>query len=133
MFTRAAFLLTAIAVFSQGDGFRFPAQLKDVDGRKVAMDSLARTRKLIVVTVKASWCPICHEQLRRLRNRLSEAEACGISFVVLGPGPAEELASMRGKSKAPFFFVEDKQMRFSSALGLQLSEGQIEPALIGIT
>lgn len=122
----------ALSVFAQNDPFRLPARLSDIDGRVVAVDSLAQSRKLILVTVKASWCPVCREQLRRLREKLPEAEACGITFVVLGAGPAEELATMRGRSGAPFFFVEDKGLKIVTALGLNLTETEVQPALVGI-
>jgi peroxiredoxin len=109
---------------------RLPATLRTIDGETLDLAALARTKTVIVVTLKATWCPVCQHQLERIRRRLSEFEPCGVTFLVLAPGPASELAEIQSRLDLAFPFVEDTGLKISRSLGLEIGEGQIAPAIL---
>jgi peroxiredoxin len=111
---------------------RFPASLTDIDGNLLDMESLARDKNLVVVTLKATWCPVCQRQLVRLRERLPDLEACGVTFVILAPGPAAELAAIRERTGFDFPFVADEGLKIAGPLGLTLSAEEMLPCMLQI-
>ncbi len=112
---------------------RFLEKVVAIDGRTVDVKALAQNKTLVVVTLKATWCPVCQSQLMRIKERLSESEACGISYLVLAPGPREELLEIQKKIKFRFPFIEDKDLQIAKSLGLQMSEEEILPAIFILT
>ena len=74
--------------------FVFPKTIVAVDGEKLDIAALVKRRTVVVVTLKATWCPVCQRQLVRLKDRLPELKPCGVSFLVLAPGPASELRAI---------------------------------------
>lgn len=111
---------------------RFPAVVTDIDQNVLDLEALSRDRNLVVVTLKATWCPVCQRQLVRLRNRLPELEACAVTFVVLAPGPAEELAAIRQRTGFDFPFVLDEGLDIARSLGLALTDEEILPCMLQI-
>jgi peroxiredoxin len=111
---------------------RFPASLTDIDGRSLDMEALARDRNLVVVTLKATWCPVCQTQLVRLRERLPDLLRCEVTFVVLAPGPAVELAAIRERTGFDFPFVADEGLAIARSLGLALGAEEILPCMLQI-
>ena len=111
---------------------RFPAHLTDIGGNVLDIEALARDHNLVVVTLKATWCPVCQRQLVRLLARLPELEACGVTFVVLAPGPAEELAAIRERTGFHFPFVADEGLQIARSLGLTLTGQEILPCMLQI-
>jgi peroxiredoxin len=111
---------------------RFPASMTDIDGNRIDIESLARAKNLVVVTLKATWCPVCQHQLVRLRERLPDLQRCGVTFVVLAPGPASELAAIRERTGFLFPFVADEGLEIARSLGLTLSAEEILPCMLQI-
>ncbi len=109
-----------------------PKQLIDVYGKTVDIAKLANEKKLFVVTLKATWCSVCFKQLLRLKTRLTELRICGATFIVLSPGPAEELKKIQKRSKFPYPFVEDKGLTLARKLKLQIAVDQIQPAIFAV-
>ena len=134
--SRLAFIsLAAIGLSLAGveaQEIRFPAVLSDIDGNVLDIESLARDRNLVVVTLKAPWCPVCRRQLDRLRERLPDLERCGVTFVVLSPGPADELAAVRESTGFGFPFVADEGLEIARSLGIALSATEIVPCMLQI-
>ena len=65
--------LTLAAVLSSAQEPRlFPAELVDIDGQRIDITELAANDHLVVVTLKATWCPVCQQQLLRLKELLPE-------------------------------------------------------------
>ena len=120
-------------VFSQGAAdlpqVKFPELVKSIDGKAVDVAKLAKKNKLVVVTLKATWCEVCQHQLYRIKKKLKESEACGLSYLVLAPGPKKELQAIQKTVGFPFPFVEDEGLRIAESLGLRMSEAEIFPAL----
>ena len=109
-----------------------PKQLIDVEGKTVDIAKLASEKKLFVVTLKATWCSVCFKQLLRLKDRLTELQVCGATFIVLSPGPAEELKKIQKRTKFPYPFVEDKGLALAKKLKLQIAVEQIQPAIFAV-
>ena len=109
-----------------------PAVLHDVAGQRVNVDSLARRHRLVFVTLKATWCPVCSRQLLRLRQLLPRLEKCGAYFVILSPGPAEEIARVKAAVDFPFPFVEDRERKLATPLDLSLPDSLISPAIFAV-
>ena len=126
-------ILAATAIsFSQENRLpaaKFPAAVRGVDGETIDVAALAKMHRLVVVTLKATWCEVCQRQLQRIKKKLPESKACGLSFLVLAPGPSRELKAIRGKIGFPFPFVEDKGLRIAASLGLRMGEDEILPAI----
>lgn len=107
----------------------FPKTSTDIDGNPIDVAALAATGKLVVVTLKATWCPVCQEQLVRLRKLLPRFQSCGASFIVLAPGPTEELRQIAHDSRFPYPFIEDHDLAIARAADLVLAADQIAPAI----
>ena len=108
---------------------RFPARVMDIDGKVLDVGKLAGEKRLVVVTLKAAWCPVCREQLARIKKRLMESRACEVTYLVLSPGPVEELKAIRRGLEFPFPFIEDKGLAIADSLGLRLSKDEIQPSV----
>ena len=109
-----------------------PATLQDIDGREVDLAGMARRRQVVFVTMKGPWCGVCKRQLVRLRRIQSRLSECGAAFVVLAPGPREEISEVRRVTGFSARYVEDAGLKLARALGLQLAEDQIQPAIFRI-
>ncbi len=112
---------------------RFPEKVTAIDGYDVDVKQLATAKTLVVVTLKATWCEVCQRQLMRIKKRLTESEACGVSYLVLAPGPRKQLLEIQKKIKFPFPFIEDTDLRIAKSLGLQMSEDEILPSIFILT
>lgn len=109
-----------------------PTALAGVDGTTVDVASLASSQRVFVVTLKATWCPVCQVQLRRLTAMLPRLRSCGATFVVLAPGPRAELVRIAEQTAFPYPFVEDVGLSVARGVSLQLAADQIEPAIFEV-
>ncbi len=105
-----------------------PARLTDVQGVEIDVADLAARNTLIVVTLKAPGCPVCQEQLHRLVALRERLRACGATFIVLAPGPAEALRELAERSGFPYPFIEDTNVALARSIGLALGDDEIMPA-----
>jgi len=124
----AALLLAA----SPAAGASVPTALTGVDGTTVDLAALASSQRVFVVTLKATWCPVCQAQLRRLTALLPRLRSCGATFVVLAPGPRADLVRIAEQTAFPFPFVEDVGLSVARGVSLQLAPDQIEPAILEV-
>jgi peroxiredoxin len=111
---------------------RFPASLTDIDGQVHDIQKLAENRNLVVVTMKAPWCLVCHWQLVRIKALLPELQPCRVSFIVLVPGTPEQVAQVRERTEFAFPFVADEALEIATSLGLARGEDQIFPCMFQI-
>ena len=132
MRSAVALALASVLLAADGSGVRFPAQLTDVDGAKVDVAALASDHRLIVVTLKATWCPVCARQLVRLERLRTGLENCGATFLVLSPGPELEIREVRSKTGFGARYVEDADLAIARSLGLQLGPDQMVPAIFAV-
>lgn len=111
----------------------FPAKvLIDTDGKVVDIERLANAHNLVVVTLKATWCSVCQRQLLRLKKILPKLKLCRVSFIVLAPGPAKELAKIKERTGFDFPFVEDQGLKIARSLGIARSGDQILPCMFHV-
>ena len=80
----------------------FPGTIFDIDGEIISIDKLAEDRTICVITVKATWCPVCREQLIRIRDQLADFRRCNLTF--LGPWWTGSDQAVAGKNTFPFPF-----------------------------
>ena len=110
-----------VLVISSGlanDNVLFPGTVFDTDGEIISIDKLSRDRTVCVITVKATWCPVCREQLIRIRDRLAEYKRCNLTFLVLVPGEPETIKHLKEMTRLPFPFIQDKELRISERYSL---------------
>lgn len=120
-----------VRVVSEGsEQLRFPAEVTTIDGASLDLSALALETTIVVVTVKEPSCPVCRQQLERIRRRRAELAECGVSFLVLGPGPAAELARLREATGFDHPFIADDELRIARELGLVLGPGELVPAIL---
>lgn len=129
---RALVLLIACTMRAAADDARptLPATLDDVYGKRVDVAELAAKHRLVVVTLKATWCPVCRGQLERLRQALPRLRSCGATFIVLSPGPRDALRAVADATGFPYPFVEDRGLAIARAADLVLAPDQIVPAIL---
>ena len=121
-----------VLVISSGlanDNVLFPGTVFDTDGEIISIDKLSRNRTVCVITVKATWCPVCREQLIRIRDRLAEYKRCNLTFLVLVPGEPEAIKHLKERTRLPFPFIQDKELRISERYSLDRPPVEIFPAI----
>lgn len=83
------------------------------NGEAVAVDELAPGRKVALIVMKDARCPVCHDQLQRLSERLDEIERRGATVIGLtdaNPCVAQDLMGRLGL-KFPIVSDTDGEMR----------------------
>ena len=110
-----------------------PAQLVDLEDQPLDLLKLVKKKRLFFVTLKATWCGVCANQLIRLAKLKSRLNTCGATFIVLGPGPRRELKAIKKRTGFTYPFVEDKGLKLARLLGLELAPGQIQPAIFEVS
>lgn len=108
----------------------FPGTVVDTDGKRIDVARLAKEREIAVVTLKATWCPVCREQLVRLKSKLARINTDRVTFLVLAPGPAEKLREVKAVTDFPYPFIADEGLQIAQDLGLQMGADQIVPAIL---
>lgn len=122
-------IVDAVAVHA---GATIPPRLSDVRGAEIDVAGLAAGHTLIFVTLKTATCPVCHEQLRRLGALEARLRACGASFIVLAPGPADALRQVAARTGFPYPFVEDVGLALARAAGLAVGRDEIMPGFFHV-
>ena len=109
-----------------------PPRLTDVRGAEIDVAGLAARQTLIFVTLKTATCPVCHEQIRRLAALQARLRACGASFIVLAPGPADALRQVAARTGFPYPFVEDVGLALARGAGLAVGPAEIMPGFFHV-
>ena len=99
-----AILFLFISFGTAGDKVFFPGTIFDIDGGIISIDKLAEEKTICVITVKATWCPVCREQLTRIRDQLADFNRCNLTFLVLIPGEPEAIKLLKEKTRFPLYF-----------------------------
>jgi peroxiredoxin len=128
----ASVLATLVATSGSAATVAVPAVLRDVTSARVDVAALARGGHLVFVTVKATWCPICREQLQRLGRLLPRLRACGASFVVLVPGTDEAVAAVARDTSFPYPFVADGAVALAATVGFAADAEELMPGFFAV-
>ena len=105
---------------------KFPAEVIAANGKKINVAKLAKNQRVVVVTLKATWCQVCQQQLIRIKKQLDRIELCSVSFLVLSPGPADELRAIQKNTGFPYPFIPDNNLEIGTSMHLVLSEKKQE-------
>ena len=54
---------------------KFPAEVIAANGKKIDVAKLAKNQRVVVVTLKATWCQVCQQQLIRIKKQLEIGRA----------------------------------------------------------
>ena len=123
--------LLLFVLLSVGDVFAgFPDIIKDIDGSVIDLKQMASQKRLVVITLKTAECPVCQQQLIRIKERLSELIVCNVTFIVLSPGSIDKIQKAKSKTQFPFPFIKDKDLTISKSLNLNIDENQILPSIL---
>ena len=108
----------------------FPATVTSSIGNDIDVAVLAKTHIMIVITIKATWCPVCRQQLLRIKEQLGDFEKCNVSFLVISPGTNETVQEVKFNTEFPFTVIPDQNFSIAKKLELILSPEEIMPAII---
>lgn len=108
----------------------FPSQIKDINGKVIDLAQIAQSKQIVVVTLKSPHCPVCQEQLKRIKNQLKKFQSCGMTFLVMTSGPVSAIKKIQESTAFPFPFFEDRGLEVAKRFQLLLEPSQILPAII---
>jgi len=108
----------------------FPATVTSSKGNDIDVAALAKAHIMIIITIKATWCPVCQKQLLRIKEQLGDFEKCNASFLVLSPGSNEAVQEVKFNTDFPFPFIPDQNFSIAKKLDLILSPEEIMPAIV---
>ena len=107
-------------------GEKFPSSIVSVSGDTVDVAQLAKNKRVVVITLKATWCLVCQRQLARIEKQLDKIKFCPVTFLVLSPGPKRELEAVKRRINFPYPFIEDRKLTLAKKFDLVLSEEKEE-------
>ncbi|CAG8452488.1 8535_t:CDS:2 [Dentiscutata erythropus] len=130
----------------------FPEVVVDLDGHSINIKELAKQHVLILITLKAGWCPVCPQLLRILNiyglqdnppetfqdpfNGSIIAQVppedlpTDAYFIIVCPGPADEVRRIQelcNFSKYSYPFIVDENLSLASQIELRMSRTEIMP------
>jgi len=108
----------------------FPNNIYDIDNNKIVISDLSKNKTICVITIKSVTCPICTEQLIRIRDRMVDFNKCNLTFLVLAPGGENGIKELRNRSRFPFPFIQDKNLKIAEYFDLAMPPFEIVPAII---
>jgi len=108
----------------------FPNSIYDIDNNKIVISDLSKNKTVCVITIKSVTCPICTEQLIRIRDRMVDFNKCNLTFLVLAPGGENGIKELRNRSRFPFPFIQDKNLKIAEYFDLAMPPFEIVPAII---
>ena len=88
----------------------FPDMIKDIDGTVIDLKQMASQKRLAVITLKTAECPVCQQQLIRIKEKLSELIVCNVTFIVLSPGSIDKIQKAKSITQFPFPFIKDENL-----------------------
>ena len=122
------------SLFIFGDEpIQFPQTVTSVLGEEIDIDKLSTSKTVVVVTLKSPTCPVCKNQLERIKRNLGAFEMCNISFLVVCPGSIDEVKSIKRESNYPFPFIVDTDLEIGKQMGLILRDNELYPSIFVLT
>ena len=127
--TKLIILISGCLFFSTLFG-KFPEIISDVFGDTINMKDLAKEKTVVIITMKSPDCPVCQYQITRIMQYFDQLVLCNVTFIVLSPGPGEQLNKVKNKTQFPFPFVVDNELKIARSLNLLLSKTEILPSIL---
>ena len=117
-------------IFIFGDEpIQFPRTVTSVSGEEIDIDKLSASKTVVVVTMKSPTCPVCKNQLERIKRNLGAFETCNMSFLVVCPGSVNEVKTVKKESGFPFPFIADTDLEIGDQIGLVLRDNELYPSI----
>ena len=85
---------------------------------------------MVVITLKTAECPVCQQQLIRIKDNLHEFATCNVTFLVLSPGSIDKIKKAKSITKFQFPFIMDEDLEISKSFDLIIDEKQILPSIL---
>ena len=126
---RFYFLSIAITCIVAQENPVFPHEIVSLSGELIPMEKLARNKTVCIITVKSAQCPVCREQLVRIKKKLHEFSKCNLTFLVLAPGDPRDIHAMKKSTEFPFPFISNDQYAIAEKYGLVQTADQLMPAV----
>ena len=108
----------------------FPNYIVDVDGNELSFSILAKNKTVCLITLKSINCPICLEQLKRFKEKITQFQKCNLTFVVLAYAENKSIKALITKVDFPFPFIQDVDFMISKKLNLDNQPFELKPAII---
>ncbi|CAO3591266.1 unnamed protein product [Absidia cylindrospora] len=141
---------------------QFPScELKDIKGQKIDVKQLAQEYRLILITFKTALCLVCPQLLHMLNMYGLESDCTTYEdpftleeweideptkkffrlllqkdayFIVLCPGPDDQVAQIQNKTNFNYPFVAGEQaISLGKALKMNMSDDELWPATMEVT
>ncbi|CAG8662492.1 1554_t:CDS:2, partial [Acaulospora colombiana] len=117
----------------------FPKTVTDLDGHKIDVEDLLKHYVLIFITLKSTLCPVCPQLLLLLNlhglqdnppaefrdpfdysvTRVPPEEiSTDAYFLVLCPGPVEDVRRIKESCNFPYPFIADEDLSIASSMNL---------------
>ena len=123
---RLIFLIGFFSHLSAG----FPEIVVDIYNNSIDVIEIVEKKNLIIITLKNPRCPVCQNQLIRIRENFNKFALCNVSFLVLTSGENSNIEDAQIKTEFPFPFINDINFTITDELELRLNENEIIPSLI---
>ena len=120
----------ATAAEAPFDPWRSPV-LVGPDGKSTSLAEQAGTGRLVVVTTKGHWCPVCLQELARLATARDRLSALKARVVGVNADTFRANAEAARAAGIPWPMLSDPRHRLLAALGLwQGDAGMPMPAIV---
>ena len=94
--------------------------IRDLDGRELRLGQIAKSRRLTVLALTSTSCPLSKKYLPTLEKLSADTTARDVGFVLINPMSSDDVAAMRaarGKFPAGTTYVHDADEALSAAIG----------------
>lgn len=79
----------------------------DQNGKKVALEELLKSGKVVLIFYRGEWCPYCNKYMSELQDGLATINAKGARVVAITPETLESSTKTIQKTKAQFSVFQD--------------------------
>ena len=106
-------------------GDDFPSfMLPDQDGRLVTLESILKTRPVVLSFNRGHWCGLCRIELAALNEAAPAIEAAGGALFAIIPEPEIMARKLRAADALNFPVLSDMDLAFAASLDLVVYMGE---------
>ena len=90
----------------------FPEIVVDIYNNSIDVKEIVEKKNLIIITLKNPSCPVCQNQLIRIRENFNKFALCNVLFLVLTSGGNSNIENAQIKTEFPFPFINDLNFKW---------------------